>query len=88
MVRLNKCGYGYGYGYGFRFNFGKGLLNGLVWVRVETGESDGGYSRWLLNRLAVATDRTEEGRETVDCRGRKPNSFRDVTFKNWFILRI
>ena len=56
MVRLNKCGYGYGYGYGygFRFNFGKGLLNGLVWVRVETGESDGGYSRWLLNRLAVA----------------------------------
>ena len=34
VVRLKKCGYGYGFG----FSFGKGLLNGLVWVRVEIGE--------------------------------------------------
>ena len=34
MVRLKQCGYGYGFG----FSFGKGLLNGLVWVRVEIGE--------------------------------------------------
>ena len=30
MVRLKMCEFG--------LSFGKGLLNGLVWVRVEIGE--------------------------------------------------
>ena len=34
MVRLKKCGFGCGFG----LSFGKGLLNSLVWVRVEIGE--------------------------------------------------
>ena len=64
MVRLKQCGYGYGFG----FNFGKGLLNGLVWVKVEIGELEDALAvgNGLLNRWTVATDRTEEGRETVE----------------------
>ena len=34
MVRVKRCGFGCGFG----LNFGKGLLNDLVWVRVEIGE--------------------------------------------------
>ena len=64
MVRLKQCGYGYGFG----FNFGKGLLNGLVWVQVEIGELEDALAvgNGLLNGRTVATDRTEEGRETVE----------------------
>ena len=64
MVRLKQCGYGYGFG----FSFGKGLLIGLVWVRVEIGELEDALAvgNCLLNGRTVATDRTEEGRETVE----------------------
>ena len=64
MVRLKQCGYGYG----FRFSFGKGLLNGLVWVRVEIGELEDALAvgNGLLNGRMVATARTEEGGETVE----------------------
>ena len=66
MVRLKQCGYGYGFG----FSFGKGVLNGLVWVWVwvEIGELEDALAvgNGLLNGRTVATDRTEEGRETVE----------------------
>ena len=64
MVRLKQCGYGYGFG----FSFGKGLLNSLVWVRVEIGELEDALAvgNGLLNGRTVATDRSKEGRETVE----------------------